>query len=312
MMADREKAAQLSRITRLIHQADEMVWSRPTYPAGHRPNIEVILPKIQIGTFATEPYKIHPLIKPELRQEGEAIQQQLMTEDSIKQAAWYDESTGRIFIGEANLADPDSVLRGIIYHECAFSVSAGLVVLSSPQYSPSQHLLVRQHLTAFFAPHNRPKLAETTIHKSGYREEAMIGQYSIGSLYPASIDLVHAIYPTIVELVTDQIVQRAGNFSTFDKDIRTGLVSVATSYDHPRFARRLFFLMGRIDWRELLAAFKTGDLERTVNHIANSARVKRPNALNVLNDLCGAMQEDEACINMINSGLIVNPAARLS
>lgn len=303
MLSELEKTAQLNLIGRLIQEADKRVWIQEDYPKGHRPDISRLIPKIQISSFNTEPYKPHPRVKPEMKRIGDALTGELRLQASMNEVAWYDESTGRMFFSEGAVSLPDTALRRILYHECATSVSSGMELLSPRQYSPAQRGLVERNLEFLFAKKHRPKLEETKITKAGFREIAMVGKYSVGSLYPDSIENINEVYPTIVEIVTDQIIRRGGDSHSFDTDAQMGKVLVLDADDHSRFAGTLFSVMRYIDWRALLAAFKTGDLHQTVEYLTKYVGDKAPN---VVGGLVGAMQADEEYIGMVNTQLIVN------
>ena len=192
-------------------------------------------------------------------------------------------------------------LQRILYHEFATDVSSRMELLDPRRYSPTQRSLVERNLEFLFAKKHRPKLEETKITKAGFREIAMVDRYSVGSLYPDSIENINEVYPTIVEIITDQILRRGGDCHSFDTDAQRGNVLVLDTDEHRCFAGTLLSVMRYIDWRGLLVAFKTGDVDKTVGYLTKYVGDK---AQNVVGGLVGAMQADEEYIMMVNARLI--------
>lgn len=303
MLTQAEKTAQVDRMRSLIREADTKVWSQKDYPQAHRPEVAVLLPKLQIGIFPAQSYTTHPQIKPEWLVEGTSLTNDLHLEDAIKQMAWYDETTRRIFVSEGMLSLPNASLRRILYHEFATDLCGRMEILSPIQYSPIQRQLVEENLDFLFADNYRPSLETTHISKAGFKEIAMVGEYSIGLLVSPAIDNVDEIYPTMVEIITDQILRRDGNVSAFDRDAKKGTVLVLNEDDHPQFAETTFNFMKYLDWRNLLNAFKTGDLQQTLDYIARYAGDRSEM---VIASLSAAMERDEQLIASVNSFAVAN------
>lgn len=297
MISELDREIQVHRMQGLLSAADRIAWSRPSFPGEHRPDVAALSPKIGIGTNVAQELEPHPQMRPEVL---EYFQKSAARARAVSnKVAWYDFSTREMILNPLLVGGPDDEVLKVIYHEAATDISNRASVVLPSQFSPDEIVRVREVLQAAFPPGAAPSIDEASITRSGFKKYIIVGEFLISMFYPAEIENFDEVYPTVHEMVTDQIVRRGGDVEYFDSDAKSGQLRTVGFESHQSFAGMLFRVLTVIDWRDLLSAFKTGDFHDTLAVLEKTAYNKDYGA-GILAELFTAMKEDEELIERVN------------
>lgn len=310
MISGAERERQLVRLRDMLVKADEYVWGNPSYPQDHRPDISHLLPRITIGNWLATEYESHPGMKPEILADLTIQRQQAQARSQLNKVGWFNPVTRQIIIAEQALIHPDQFVERFVWHQAARDNSNRLEVIPPSHYSPFFRERIPLLLDLAFPAHNRPDISETTVLKRGFRRLLFVGEYSISNLHgpdgAAKIDMLDQIYATAVEIITHQGVQRWVDINSLDHDAKRGQLVASPHEDHPRFADMLFREMRYIDWRHILTAFVSGEMEEAVRILEQHAQLPRIGA-GLFLELLSTMEQDERFITQINATVAQGP-----
>jgi|GEM_PF-6867325 len=262
MSTEVEKALHVHRIRQQLQSASTLVWEKPEFPAAHRPDVASLSPKIKIGAKGT-PLVLHPEMRPDILARLRAQMRAVTSHNEITQIAWHDAVSGEIFFSPKTIGLHDRILKPTIYHEAAHSLIPA-VSIPPDQYSEIDRRQVSGILHDVFEPSSNIALDQSSITKIGFRKYIEVDGFFITDLIAADVMYLDEIYATTMELITSQIAERGGNIARFDADAKNGRLRVDRKQEHQLFSKRLFSALQFIDWRCLLDAFKTGDLDEAI------------------------------------------------
>jgi hypothetical protein len=302
MLTEVEREVQVYRFSQFLTDADRRVWSKPGFPEHHRPDVPSLSHGIRIGTGIESHFEPHPGLKPEVLEMFRTNLQELR--ESSNSAAFYDILTRQLTFNPILAFGPDDHARRFAYHEAASDISNRMVLISPEEFTSWERARAEAILREGFADGNRPTLDELHIARSGFLRYLMMGDYLLSSLLPADIHYADEAYPTIHEIVTDQIIRRGGDVEYFDSDAKSGKVRIVGRESHLRFSSMLFRVMTMVDWRDLLDAYKTGELKEAA--VLINDRTGEDIGSGIIIELFNAMKEDEETIEDVNRGLGVS------
>ena len=180
-------------------------------------------------------------------------------------------------------------IRRVIVHESAHDLSDRMKIIPGTSLPLEQQRGIQQDFKDIFKKNTAPKLRNVSVKQAGFRKFYFAGDKVIGE-HPLSVRSVMEVYPTIVELVTDQIISLNGNISKFDQLAAQDQLPFSQEKNNPHFFNYLAQAMTYVDWRILLDAFKTGDIEQTFNRL-ESAHKEAANGIFL--NLTEAIEDDE-------------------
>lgn len=300
MISEVEREMQVYRMRGLLSAGNRVVWSQSTFPEQHRPDVGALTPLIRIDTSIANELKPHPGMKPEvLEAYSEEAKAKREVSDKI---AWYDFESREITLNPLLALDSDEVARRIVFHEASHDVDSRPEIILPAEFTRQEVDRLKAIIELGFPEGARLKLEDVYMVKSGFRRYVMSNGFLISMLLGGDIEHFNELYSTSHEMVTDQVYRRGGDIQHFDSDARSGQLRVLDGENHPYFATMLMKVLQVIDWRDLLSAFKTGDLRKAI-------RVLRENADDpeygdgILLGLFEAMKRDEERIYFVNRAL---------
>lgn len=300
MISELDREVQIHRMRGLLTAADRIVWSKSSFPAEHRPDVAGLSSGIKIGTNIDNNLEPHPQMRPEVVVSFQASAQRAKTvSDKI---AWYDISTRQMVFNPILAGNSDEKVRRIIYHEAASDISDKQELVSRDQFTDEEISRVEEVISAAFPDDNPFSIDQVYMIKSGFKKYIMAEGFLISMFFTEEVDNLDEIYPTIHEIVTDQIYRRGGDIEYFDSDARNGHLRIVGLEGHQNFARMLFRVLTVIDWRDLLTAFKTGNIEDALDVLEDKA-VDPDYGAGILMELFEAMKHDEELIERANRAL---------
>ena len=246
-----------------IDQVNAVVWSNPHFPPAHKPSVDVLKGRIIIADpnplNRRLTFKMDPLMKREVL---ELSQRRIKDGDRINEASkvamWYPDR--RIALSPHLRSVHFDKLQSIITHEFATDTLDQTTTVMSTQYTPFQKREVEGCLLDFFDNLNRPRLEDTYIEKIGFRELIRRKKWLIGDLVQNASEL-DELYPTMMEIVVQNILGLNGNIAAFDQAAKDGKLTVLN--DHPRFSAIMNESMRLVDWRVIMDALLSRDESKT-------------------------------------------------
>lgn len=258
----------------LLQKLDQQVWSKPSFPAEHRPDVDHLSQNLFIGTKPDPCLQIHPHIRPELRESIIAGMRAFELENAENKIAWYDPRNREIIIFPEALQCPEILLQRFIAHEAATDTSCSIQEITSSSYSEDRKSRATLFLKEAFAKKKRPRIRKTRIEKMGFRELLFEGPYAISEIFRTPLILhVNEVYPVIFEIVSAHILKKNGDIDLFDRDSKAGQLGILPYEIYLQFTERLNNTMKYIDWRDILTAFGTGDFYRTPEILEGASSV---------------------------------------
>lgn len=300
MISEIEREAQIYRMRNLLAAGNRVVWSQSSFPQEHRPDVEVLAPLIRIDTGIASELTTHPGLKPEVIQSY--ADSAAASKDESDKIAWYDFESREITVNPLLAGDSDEVARRTVYHEASHDVSNQPETISSDRFTAQEADRIRLIVEAGFPEDAKPRLEDVYLIKSGFRRYVMSDGYLISMLFGGEIGHFDELYSTSHEIITDQIYRRGGDIFSFDLDARRGLLRSVGRESHPGFSLMLMKVLQVIDWRDLLTAFKTGDIKKTVRVLREKADDPEYGD-GILLNLFEAMKSDEERIYSVNRAL---------
>lgn len=287
-MASPENIEKLGQVARLLAEADLSVWSQMGYPQDHRPDIGYLAQHIFLGRGVRTMLRPHPNLKPKyFAATKDALKQTGLAHDI--RVAEYDPFRREMVIDPALFNHDERWQRRVIVHESAHDLSDRMVSIPGTALPSENQRGTERDLEQLFKRNTAPKLRQITIKQSGFRKFVFAGENLIGE-QPRPIPSVTEVYPTIVELVTDQIMDLNGDISKFDQLAAQDKLPFSQEKNNPNFFNYLAQAMTYVDWRILLDAFKTGDIEQTLNRL-EAAHKEAANGIFL--NLTEAIEDDE-------------------
>lgn len=306
-LSEAERGKQVQRIQTLLQEADRAVWQQDVFPAAHRPNIPTLINHVVVvDILSPAPFITHQGQKPATLRAAKKVLEINDQDFDKNKVALYEPYTRELKFSTAAVSLPDGNLRRFSYHEAATDT------LSRPTRIPMEILsvttrdFIRRVLQINFrgAGNLRKRQAKIEVEKLGYRKVLMVDGNAVCDLY-TMFPIVDEVYPTMVEILTEQTLIREGNIAQMEEDARTFHMKPTEFEDHRKFFYQLVFLMrqgkqGGLDWRILLDAFKTGDPYETLS-ILKSEVGSIEQARNIVEGLLSAMASDEHLIDRGNT-----------
>lgn len=258
-----EKASQTSRVRDLLLDTESRIWQQAAYPQEHRPDVSGLIDGIEVvEQMPLLTFPMHPRMKADrVKLTHEANKNaELVTR---KRAAQYDFASRRIFVRSSFMDQPEAVIRRVITHEASHDTAERILFIPPTEYPPEIAKHVKIMLAGTFNNKHRPDLADTKVAKIGFRLTLFAENYAVADFCES--DNVGEIYPTMIELITDQALIR-GDFEQLNEDLSSGTVKISAHEDHPKFARTFFRMAQALPWTKQVAAFKSGN-ERIASEI---------------------------------------------
>jgi hypothetical protein len=203
--------------------------------------------------------------------------------------AEYDPFRREIVLDPVLLNHDDSWIRRVVVHESAHDLSDRMKNIPATSLPSEQQRGIERDFKDIFKKNTAPKLRQVTVKQAGFRKFFFAGDKVIGE-HPLPVRSVMEIYPTIVELVTDQIMDLNGDIAKFDQLAAQDKLPFSQEKNNPNFFNYLAQAMTYVDWRILLDAFKTGDIEQTLNRL-EAAHKEAANGIFL--NLTEAIEDDE-------------------
>src|SRR5581483_1814542 len=194
----------------------------------------------------------------------------LETEQEVlkDKSAWLQLPNRDIIIPYYTLRFPDKDLRRILFHEAATDAYFQPVRETQPdKYNSKQREFVLNILSSAFQEDKIPTIDETILIKRGFLEYLSIDGYDIAYQGPEIGMVADEVYPTIHEIITDHLVDLNGDFELFEQLVQQGSIRPLSNETHPIFAIDLFDIIRFVNWRDILSAFKTGDIDKIIAYI---------------------------------------------
>lgn len=293
-----ERGIEEARLKQSLRTADKIVWQQAGFPAVHHPDVNTLLSNISIGKPNSTSLKIHPDMRSEFH---EAFERQLAARNADRELyaiGWYDNETRNITISPDILKFSDDIINKTLYFEAAADISMRKTITKPEDYTRNQEKAIRKALAMLFDKKRRPWIEETILARSGFRTVIQSGEYSIIDLAevpPEYIPIYNQIYPTVHEVITDQIVKLEGDIHAFERNAKHRELQILPSEGHKNFVNALFNLLPFVNWRNILYAFKTGDIDKTREYLKNV----NPHAEIIIRSLVMGMQIDEQLIRQV-------------
>ncbi|MGD9128933.1 MAG: hypothetical protein PVJ09_00365 [Candidatus Woesebacteria bacterium] len=276
----------------MARELDSVVWTAKDFPRQHRPDVRALVPGIRIRDFDRlgSPLELHPRIKKQFKMNTLRTLKASSAVFVFKKIAYYDPQTRQIFIRPMALSFQKQRLQRILAHEFSADNSDRLMIIQPGNYTDFQRKKIRPLLEILFTKKHRPRMAQTHIEKTGYRETLFQGQFAISDIYPREVIELSEIYHCLMELISMQLFQRNGDVKAFDLDIQSGRLQSLGVMEYPRFEDIAYKAFRVINWRTLLDAFKTEDIFETLAILeTSSSRYGK----GVCNELIRASRLDE-------------------
>ncbi len=292
------EAVQIARIQDFLKQG-ETVWQSPSFPDGHRPETDILSARLKIASFESiTRYMIHPGMRPHIDRIVVSTAAKTSNRGDRDKVAYLDLHTRIMTIKPNALNFPEPVLRRIVFHEAGTDNCDRLRIIKPDEYSQSQRRDVEAILLDAFSPRKKITIERTTIEKMGFREVVMVDGMAVSDIFHDFMDR-DEIYPTIFEIVTDHILRNGGDINSFDNQVKGGSVRLSEHEDHPNFARALFRIIQKCDWRDLLSALIIGDKQKTQIYL--EAKYPKTDVIYWLKLLLSFMSKDEKKVALINT-----------
>ncbi|GAG30192.1 unnamed protein product, partial [marine sediment metagenome] len=156
-------------LRRLFQKLDQQVWSKPLFPAEHRPDVDHLSQNLFIGAKPEPSLQIHPRIRPKLRRSIIAGMGAFELENAGNKIAWHDSKNRKIIIFPDALQFPETLLQRFIAHEASTDTVCSIQEISPSHYSKDQKDRVIFLLKEAFEKKKRPRVNKTRIEKMGFR-----------------------------------------------------------------------------------------------------------------------------------------------
>lgn len=291
------------RIISLLRHLDNQVWSIPLFPIEHRPDVDYLAQNIIIGEYMPQDHLIHPSLKPKVRRMMEMAAGRTGREIRTKKIAWHDAQKRHIMIFGSTMRLPDFPLMRCIAHECATDLACSARIIKPCSYSSSQIESIKELLRQSFDKRRRPRIEETRIEKIGFRELLYHGNFYISEVVgDPLIFYLNEVYPVVFEILTAHILNMDCGILRFSSLAREGQLTSLPHEQYPAFTSTLYEYLKYIDWRDILSAFQTGELDETYA-ILDRANSPAFDGIDVIVHLTTSMIEDERRIQELSSKL---------
>ena len=298
MSSGGEAEQQIARVRSALEEAENVAWRNIDFPLMHRPAVSHLATNITIGDFVPSQRIYHPNIRLEILELAQREQQRRMEKGSV---FWYDPESRMLVVSTKAFGLSERMLKRFAWNHAARDISTRAQIMEPP-YPSTLNQRVAQMLDLSFEADQRPAVEETTVVKEGFIKKLLAGEYFVTNLLVADPDIeyVNEVYPTALEIITEQVMIKHGQIPTFEQLIQQfGLFYLPGFEPHFSFAKALFQAMRSIDWRDILDAFKTGEVEDTIAFLERKA--KGPNmGLSLYLNLVQAMKQDENELRRIN------------
>lgn len=291
MNQSKEHARHVARIEQQLQTTATKVWTKPEFPAAHRPNIDRLSSHIRIGTNFS-PLPLHPAMKPEHLARGHEQRMRHLAESTAVKVTNYDFMTRDISFGTDIVGLPDIQLRRFVYHQAGIDTLNKESPIPHNQYTDTQKERVTFILNHAFDSKSNIAIDRTHIVKPGFRELVFTDGYYLAEIGPLESPLMDQLYPTAFEIITDQIMRRGGDITSFDAAASSGQLQLMSEDTHPQFTQMLFEVLKFVNWRDLLDALKIGYIEQTAAHLDEKA-IEPDLGAGIFIELFNAMKADE-------------------
>lgn len=308
MPSSREQE-QILRAVNTLKDADNLVWSNLLFPRAHRPDVEFLAANIKVADQPSQ-YVYHHKMRPDILKD--VARRNLLMKDRISSTFWYDSVTRQLVISRRAFNYDDGKFRRFCFNHAARDNVARREVIEPDQYPDELVQQIEDSLKLAFHIKNCPPLQDTKVIKAGFMRSLFAGPNLVTDLSDMDTRFINEVYPAALEIITDKIMIEGGNIFSFDSEAQKGLDGpTGKSMEHFRFANTLVAMMQVIDWRDILTAFKTGDVERTIAILEQKA--KQPNiGGRIYGGLVEAMKQDETSLMSINTALNGGPRFRFN
>ncbi|QQS43673.1 hypothetical protein IPM65_06045 [Candidatus Roizmanbacteria bacterium] len=267
-MPETQENEQRNRLVEMARSLDRQVWSKGGFPAEERPDLDFLLPRLQINSNPSLSLLSHPEIQQlkgtpiwaQMVEEGTAESKEQHELSEEKKIAQYDSLTRTISIAESALIVPDRNLKRYLAHELATDNYSRAQTTSLEQLPEDRQTQINQFLQQFRQMGLKLE-GPVQVLKNGATEHLLVDGYLVATVSGQLAGIYDEIYPTIFELVTSEIDQRNGNIGRFERDIRQQKLQIARNEQHPHFTESVFKAMELVDWRILLKAFRHTDFD---------------------------------------------------
>lgn len=269
-MTETRNSEQLARLQGMVQQLDRKVWSKPAFPSEDRPDIEALLPNIEINSNAPMMLLPHPdLVQlressrfPDLVSSGMAVSKEEFNLHEEKQIAEYNPLTRKIYLSEGALGVPDWLLKRFLAHEFATDTYIKPEFIPQEKLPMNRQMQTREQLQQI-RKMGAPLKGRVELMTAGLSEFILIDGYLVAEVSGELASFYNEIYPTAFELITSEIDQRNGDIQYFENDIRKKRLQLHRNEQHPNFTFAVFKALELVDWRVLLHAFRQTDIAKT-------------------------------------------------
>jgi hypothetical protein len=249
-----------NELLRILSEADENVWRK--FPTMFRPDTETLGMSLDIGPVSYIPLPTsHPYLSTELKQR--TLEEQRIAALKVQRhIAQFDPYKIAITITPQVFALPEDQQARIVYHEVGESIFSRYRRRELTDLGVNEASVIIRDLRKVM-PFIDPN--KMYVLKRGYYDLIMQDEYflTIASLIPPSVvEALNEISPTIFEIITSETMKREGNLKLLEEQLRKAKVGKVLGEDHPNFFDQLMIILQKVDWKELLAAFSTGKIDR--------------------------------------------------
>lgn len=303
MNIEQLREMQLAQYRQVLDIADTRIWSQPWFPQAHRPEVGLLKENLTFSTAQPDQFIIHPGMKPELK----AILEQgfldvAEDEDRNKIAMCYPDSHV-IQLRDGIVTSDRSEVRRVLFHEAATDRYSQPRIIVPDEYDADTASRVDGLLRGAFDVSSGIGIGNSTIERRGFRRVLMVDGYFVTDMVTGqNVVTADEIYPTIIELLTEELFGEDTDIDTFEREISSGEYKMRSPNDHIFFTNTLLRVLRVINWRDLLDGLAIGDAHATIDHLDQKILASgiRANGAGVFMALINAMSKDEERIKLMN------------
>lgn len=265
-----------------------------------RPDTSRIAQSLAIGRITASRLPIHPRLPMGMREDIEANIRESDIIELPGRITYTDGIAGRTTITERALMLPEASLKQFMYYHAAADGLMRLKRKQPGQYTRDERDRVTDVLVMF--QDMGVVLGADSIVRLGFRKILMEGEYAIAEIEdPAVAEILNNLFPTAMEIVTEEVGFHGGKVRAFVEKLKQGIVGISPVEDHQTFALELFQTMRAMEykhsggWQELLIALGSGERTAVLNRLNPYTGNARGTAM-LLVDLQTAYRADEQAI----------------
>lgn len=294
MSVSKEHDLRLDMLRSLLAKG-EPIWGQMAPEV--RPDVDRVAQTLTIGKIVPSKLSIHPGLPLHMREAIEANMRDSNLLDISNRITYTDGISGSTTITERALVLSEASLTRIMYCHAAADRLLRIKRKSPRQFSFVERGSIAEMVDGF--RHVGVTFRPDGIVNLGFRKIVMEGDYAIAEIEdPATTDALNDLFPTAMEIITEEVGFHGGKVRSFVEKLKQGIVGISPVEDHPGFAITLFGVMRAMEkkkqggWQDLLVALGSGEHKMVLKRLNPYTGNSKSTAM-LLVELQAAYRTDE-------------------